>query len=154
MKTDQDKLACHRCGKTIMGDAIHKMRNNVFCEDCCMEIHMTPKRKTHWQYLTSIKTEYLRTPKEPKWLCRLTMYMVKASTPVTPLPYYGSCSGLKDAIRDTLRGDLLEFATHTASDICGGKFNRLCSRNLKAHQANILVAFLLSVITCDNDHHH
>jgi len=31
-----------------------------WCEDCAMEVRKAGGRKTHWQYLKSIKTDYLR----------------------------------------------------------------------------------------------
>jgi len=31
----------------------------LLCENCCMDVRTKRIRKTHWQYLRSIKTEYL-----------------------------------------------------------------------------------------------
>jgi hypothetical protein len=31
----------------------------VLCEDCCVDTRSLRARKTHWQYLKSIKTDYL-----------------------------------------------------------------------------------------------
>jgi hypothetical protein len=51
---------CDQCNRKIEGDAQHKYHALVLCEDCFLETKMTRKRKTHWQYLTSIKMEYLK----------------------------------------------------------------------------------------------
>ena len=37
--------------------AIHHLK--VLCEDCCIDIRTPRVRKTHWQYLGSIITDYL-----------------------------------------------------------------------------------------------
>jgi hypothetical protein len=36
----------------------------VLCVDCCMDLRTDRTRKTHWQYLGAIKTEYLREPED------------------------------------------------------------------------------------------
>lgn len=51
---------CQRCGMRTDPGAICRHRSETLCDDCCMEMRITRGRKTHWQYLRSIKTEYLR----------------------------------------------------------------------------------------------
>ena len=52
-------LKCSKCQTEMKrGEEYHHL-SEVLCEDCCMDT-LTPRaRKTHWQYLKSIKTEYL-----------------------------------------------------------------------------------------------
>lgn len=55
---------CARCRKAISpGDGYGRGRETL-CGDCCMELRMPRTRKTHWQYLSCIKTQYLRRPGE------------------------------------------------------------------------------------------
>jgi len=58
MKPNQAE--CSNCGKKIEEEDSYDHNHRVLCEDCFVEAKMTRKRKTHWQYLTSIKTDYLR----------------------------------------------------------------------------------------------
>lgn len=53
-------LKCSRCREEIsMGkEYLHNFK--LLCEDCCLDIRLSRVRKTHWQYIRSIKTEYLR----------------------------------------------------------------------------------------------
>ena len=55
---------CSICHAEIKeGDAYaHDIR--LLCEDCYMNIRTQYARKTHWQYLRSIKTEYLTPGKK------------------------------------------------------------------------------------------
>jgi hypothetical protein len=50
---------CSICRTEIKAGEAHIYNIKVLCEDCCLNIRMTRVRKTHWQYLKSIKTEYL-----------------------------------------------------------------------------------------------
>jgi len=52
--------SCDQCDLKIKADELHNYHALVLCEDCFLETKMPRKRKTHWQYLTSIKTEYLK----------------------------------------------------------------------------------------------
>ncbi|KMY66074.1 hypothetical protein AAU61_19165 [Desulfocarbo indianensis] len=55
---------CARCGKVISpGDGYRRGRETL-CGDCCMDLRMTRPRKTHWQYLSCIRSQYLRRPEE------------------------------------------------------------------------------------------
>jgi hypothetical protein len=40
------------------------------CEDCCLDLRMTRKRKTHWQYIGSIKGDYLTPAGKSRCPCR------------------------------------------------------------------------------------
>ena len=60
---DIRKIACHECGEDIQNGEEYHHHSMVLCEDCFIDESMVPKRKTHWQYLRSIKTEYLRPGK-------------------------------------------------------------------------------------------
>lgn len=37
----------------------HIFESKILCEDCCIDLRTPKKRKTHWQYIKSIKAEYL-----------------------------------------------------------------------------------------------
>jgi hypothetical protein len=50
---------CSKCKTEIMVREEYNHHLKVLCEDCCIDIHTPRVRKTHWQYLKSIKTEYL-----------------------------------------------------------------------------------------------
>lgn len=50
---------CHYCGNTIEKGKEYHHRFKIWCENCCLQIRTPRIRKTHWQYLKSIKTEYL-----------------------------------------------------------------------------------------------
>ena len=54
---------CQICRKTIAPANSFEHNGDLVCEDCCMEARATKPRKTHWQYLKSIETEYLRPGK-------------------------------------------------------------------------------------------
>ncbi len=49
---------CSKCLTVIEGEEYHHY-SKVLCEDCYMDVCMPRARKTHWQYLRSIKTDYL-----------------------------------------------------------------------------------------------
>ena len=53
------QLFCSNCHKKNNKKAYH-YHISVLCEDCCIDIRTPHVRKTHWQYLRSIKTDYLR----------------------------------------------------------------------------------------------
>jgi recombinational DNA repair protein (RecF pathway) len=50
---------CSQCHAEVETGEAHLHHAKVLCEECWMEVRATPTRKTHWQYLQSIKTEYL-----------------------------------------------------------------------------------------------
>ena len=53
---DKDHHFGHK--KIETGEEYH-YNSKVLCEECCFDIRTPRVRKTHWQYLGSIKTEYL-----------------------------------------------------------------------------------------------
>jgi len=55
-----NKATCKKCHMGIKRGEEHIHHGMILCEDCFIDEVMAPKRKTHWQYLRSIKTEYLR----------------------------------------------------------------------------------------------
>jgi len=54
------KSNCANCRAEIKTGEAYRHLKQMLCEDCYMDIKMPRKRKTHWQYLKSIKTEYLK----------------------------------------------------------------------------------------------
>ena len=55
---------CSKCKTEIQVGQEFNDHSKILCEDCYVDIGMPRARKTHWQYLGSIKTEYLRKGKE------------------------------------------------------------------------------------------
>ena len=52
-------IKCSKCDQEIKPGEEYHHQSVVLCEDCCMDTRMSRTRKTYWQYLRSIKTEYL-----------------------------------------------------------------------------------------------
>ena len=52
-------MLCDRCKKRLDAGEGYGVKGRTFCEICCMEIRSPRARRTHWQYLRSIKTQYL-----------------------------------------------------------------------------------------------
>ena len=52
-------LKCSKCKTEIKRDEAYHHHSKVLCEACCMHTRAPRIRKTHWQYIKSIKTEYL-----------------------------------------------------------------------------------------------
>ena len=50
---------CAVCQKEIEFDEAYHHQSKMLCEDCCLDARSSRSRKTHWQYIKSIKTEYL-----------------------------------------------------------------------------------------------
>jgi len=50
---------CSICQKKLKPGEDYHHHSKTLCDDCCIEIRTQRVRKTHWQYLRSIKTEYL-----------------------------------------------------------------------------------------------
>jgi len=57
--SEETERFCSICHAKIKDGEECNHNLKVLCEDCCMNIRMTRVRKTHWQYLGSIKTQYL-----------------------------------------------------------------------------------------------
>ena len=57
-------LKCSKCQTDIEAGQEVRHQSNLFCQDCYLEIRSTRKRKTHWQYLKSVKTDYLIPAKD------------------------------------------------------------------------------------------
>lgn len=56
---DQKEKKCSRCQKRLQpGESYSHLQKGV-CEQCYLDICMPKVRKTHWQYIRSIKTQYL-----------------------------------------------------------------------------------------------
>ncbi len=53
------KKYCSICHTKIKIGEEYNHHSKILCEDCCMDRCAQRVRKTHWQYLRSIKTEYL-----------------------------------------------------------------------------------------------
>ena len=53
-------MRCYRCGKQIEPGQEYRHESQTLCLECCMELRMPLKRKTHWQYLTAIRSQYLQ----------------------------------------------------------------------------------------------
>ena len=50
---------CSYCGQEIEPSNAYRHGMGILCEDCCMDVRSPRSRKTHWQYLRSIKAGYL-----------------------------------------------------------------------------------------------
>ena len=50
---------CDQCAKPVRNGEDRKHNSKYLCEDCTLYIRMSRPRKTHWQYLGSIKNDYL-----------------------------------------------------------------------------------------------
>jgi len=59
-KVNKAQMFCSTCHKKIKKEKEHYFHLNVFCEDCCIDLHTPYVRKTHWQYIGSITADYLR----------------------------------------------------------------------------------------------
>ena len=53
-------MRCYRCGKQIKAGQEYCHDSKALCVECCMDVHMPLKRKTHWQYLSAIRSQYLQ----------------------------------------------------------------------------------------------
>ena len=57
-------MQCDKCHRPLNAGDEYRHRSEVLCEDCYIDLAMPRTRKTHWQYLSCIKTQYLREPDE------------------------------------------------------------------------------------------
>jgi len=58
------RTKCSKCKTKIQVGKEYNDHSKILCEDCYVDVRMPRVRKTHWQYLKSIKTEYLRSGKK------------------------------------------------------------------------------------------
>ena len=58
-----DRAKCSSCGANIPVEDGYTYESKFVCEDCYIDLRSPKTRKTHWQYIKSVKTEYL-IPKE------------------------------------------------------------------------------------------
>lgn len=59
-------MRCDRCHRRIKPGQEYRHGAQALCADCCMELRWPLKRKTHWQYLSAIRSQYLQPgPNEP-----------------------------------------------------------------------------------------
>ncbi len=59
-RPQKNQRRCNICGSQMESGETYHHRGKILCEDCCLDMRMPRARKTHWQYLRSIKREYLR----------------------------------------------------------------------------------------------
>ena len=57
-------VLCDRCQKEIAPEDRNVHNNQTLCDECYLDARITRPRKTHWQYIGSLKTEYLRPAEE------------------------------------------------------------------------------------------
>ena len=57
---------CDVCRRPTRPDGLSRQRTGRLCDDCHMEACLPRVRKTHWQYIGSIKGDYLRPSPRPK----------------------------------------------------------------------------------------
>ena len=53
-------MRCDRCRKQIEPGQEYQHGSQTLCVQCCMELRMPRRRKTHWQYLSAIRSQYLQ----------------------------------------------------------------------------------------------
>lgn len=53
------EIKCHNCQKRLQPGEFYRYMQKVLCEQCCLDMCTPKTRKTHWQYIGSIKTQYL-----------------------------------------------------------------------------------------------
>ena len=57
---------CSECNSIIKLGEQYRYLSTILCENCYLDKRTSHVRKTHWQYLKSIKTDYLRPGKMSK----------------------------------------------------------------------------------------
>ncbi len=58
------QVRCSQCRKELRTEEAINYNSKTLCEDCCLNACMPRVRKTHWQYIRSIKADYLRPAKK------------------------------------------------------------------------------------------
>jgi hypothetical protein len=56
---DGAQLPCSRCERIVSPEKAYAWKTAALCEECCMDLRTVRTRKTHWQYIGSIKADYL-----------------------------------------------------------------------------------------------
>ena len=55
----KNEIICCNCLKKISFGNEYHYNKTVLCEECCIDIRSHRPRKTHWQYIGSVKGDYL-----------------------------------------------------------------------------------------------
>jgi len=50
---------CSICGERITTSNYYQNKEEIMCEECYLEARVDRGRKTHWQYIKSVKNDYL-----------------------------------------------------------------------------------------------
>jgi recombinational DNA repair protein (RecF pathway) len=53
-------LVCSNCHAPVDKGTDYLFKGKVLCEACCLRIRSPRMRKTHWQYIKSVKADYLK----------------------------------------------------------------------------------------------
>ena len=61
-----NQMKCTTCHKPLEPDNTYAYLSKALCEDCCMDARTPGVRKTHWQYIGSIKADYLIPEKKDR----------------------------------------------------------------------------------------
>lgn len=56
---ENQNIVCSICGLRIKASNYYKNKENIICEECYIESRIDRGRKTHWQYIKSVKNDYL-----------------------------------------------------------------------------------------------
>lgn len=56
---DEHQLVCGNCNTPIENGAEYRYNGKILCEGCCITVRWPRVRKTHWQYIPSVKTGYI-----------------------------------------------------------------------------------------------
>lgn len=59
-------ITCSRCQRQLRRHQIYTHNGRCYCEACCLAIRIQRPRKTHWQYIRSVKSDYLRKASSKK----------------------------------------------------------------------------------------
>lgn len=51
---------CAKCGATLVNGSGYRHFSDTLCEECYIDARTPRTRKTHWQYIGSVKGQYFR----------------------------------------------------------------------------------------------
>ncbi len=51
---------CRQCGRALEPGQEYLHQGKTLCDECCVRARADRPRKTHWQYLTAIRSGYLQ----------------------------------------------------------------------------------------------